>query len=597
MSFNQIINKEKDSKNIIMWYPFKENSNILEIGANNLEITKLLLNKANWLTSIVFTDTIKQEYFDKLECENLEIISKKINEIKLSKKYDYIVLIDIVKYLKIILPDSNNHVFDILAFCKNNLSENGKILLATDNRFGIKNFSGNYNENEEYIFQILEEKNENYKLYTKTELINIINELEFDYKFYYPYPNLENTNVIFSENYLPKGNNSKINYNVVYDSKSKVILDEVNLIKQFAKNNIVDLFSNSFFIEIFRKGINNKENDIEYVGFNNLRKENLKTLLTIKHNYAFKKAYNEESIKHIKKLVENSKRLNALGLNVLEEINDDVSVKTKYITNEKLLDNILCENLEKNNSNKFFEIINLWIEKCLKKLEKDDTKEKILDLEIDKELAKELNFLKDGFIDLVFENIFYQNDEFIIYDQEWKVENIPLEFIIYRAITNLYIHNNYLNKILKYDEVIKYYKLEKYSDIFNQVEEHIQKNIVDDKARIKYIESNNMKINLEEVYQKSEKYSELISNIENIEKQNQSIKNENKNLKNRVIDLKNENENLKNKEIDLKNENTKLENDIKKLNENLKILQEYQNYVESSRGWKLIKKINKFLKK
>ena len=50
-----------------------------------------------------------------------------------------------------------------------------------------------------------------------------------------------------------------------------------------------------------------------------------------------------------------------------------------------------------------------------------------------------MQFVKNGYIDLSFENVFYA-DEYIFYDQEWYLENLPLEFILYRAINNLYIY-------------------------------------------------------------------------------------------------------------------------------------------------------------
>ena len=85
----------KENKNFLNWYPFKSNSNILEFGADNLETTKILLDKANLVTSVVFTDEIEKEYHTKLKNKNLEIILSRFNEIILNKKFDYIILFDI----------------------------------------------------------------------------------------------------------------------------------------------------------------------------------------------------------------------------------------------------------------------------------------------------------------------------------------------------------------------------------------------------------------------------------------------------------------------------------------------------------------------
>ena len=58
-------------------------------------------------------------------------------------------------------------------------------------------------------------------------------------------------------------------------------------------------------------------------------------------------------------------------------------------------------------------------------------------IEIDEETKSKLNFIKYGIFDLIFQNCFLINNEYYFYDQEWIEENIPLEFIIYRAITYL----------------------------------------------------------------------------------------------------------------------------------------------------------------
>ena len=45
-----------------------------------------------------------------------------------------------------------------------------------------------------------------------------------------------------------------------------------------------------------------------------------------------------------------------------------------------------------------------------------------------------LTFTKYGFWDLIFQNSFYINNQFFFYDQEWKEEGIPIEYIFYRCI-------------------------------------------------------------------------------------------------------------------------------------------------------------------
>ena len=69
--------------------------------------------------------------------------------------------------------------------------------------------------------------------------------------------------------------------------------------------------------------------------------------------------------------------------------------------------------------------------------------------------------VKDGFLDLVFENTFYnkETNQYIFFDQEWYEKNVPIKYILYRAISNFYEHNLRINEKLKQEELYKKYNI------------------------------------------------------------------------------------------------------------------------------------------
>ena len=70
-------------------------------------------------------------------------------------------------------------------------------------------------------------------LLLKQELENFIKEAGFEnYKFYYPLPDYTNTSSIFTDDFLPKSNHSKIVYPLNYEIDSNVVFNEINVIKQ-----------------------------------------------------------------------------------------------------------------------------------------------------------------------------------------------------------------------------------------------------------------------------------------------------------------------------------------------------------------------------
>src|SRR5699024_7588369 len=59
--------------------------------------------------------------------------------------------------------------------------------------------------------------------------------------------------------------------------------------------------------------------------------------------------------------------------------------------------------------------------------------------------------LANGYIDMNFNNCFWKNGQLIFFDQEWMVENIPVNYILYRAVKYAYITSEIaLSKIVNY---------------------------------------------------------------------------------------------------------------------------------------------------
>ena len=87
--------------NILNWYPFKNNSTILEIGGNLGEITGMLCQKGRQVVTVE-EDLKKAELISKRhnDKENLDIIAGNLNDIDFKgKKFDYITLIGSLPYV------------------------------------------------------------------------------------------------------------------------------------------------------------------------------------------------------------------------------------------------------------------------------------------------------------------------------------------------------------------------------------------------------------------------------------------------------------------------------------------------------------------
>ena len=126
-------------QNILNWYSFKENSSVLEIGGNLGELTGILCQNSKQVITIEEdlkrAELISKRHKDK---ENLEIIVGDFDNIDFKElKFDYITLIGSLPYVAKTAGISSK---DFIKKLDNLLKPEGKLLIAVDNRFGIKYF-------------------------------------------------------------------------------------------------------------------------------------------------------------------------------------------------------------------------------------------------------------------------------------------------------------------------------------------------------------------------------------------------------------------------------------------------------------------------
>ena len=103
--------------NILNWYPFQNTDMVLEIGESG--ITNMLMN----------------------HCGKVISVKKDLKNISIDEKFDYIIMIGVIGNIKEIFGE-RIVLKDLIVFLEPHLKENGKFLIAVDNKFGLSQFSG-----------------------------------------------------------------------------------------------------------------------------------------------------------------------------------------------------------------------------------------------------------------------------------------------------------------------------------------------------------------------------------------------------------------------------------------------------------------------
>jgi cyclopropane fatty-acyl-phospholipid synthase-like methyltransferase len=247
---------------ILDWYNFENDSVVLEVGAGCGAVTGMYSRKvskviANELT-VKRAEIIRRRYAD---LSNIEVHQCNLNDLKLEDLVDYISVIGVLEYSgRFFTKDTDKTFIDpyinFLKQLKKFIKPNGHILIAIENKLGIKYLAGGREDHYGNFFSSIQ----NYPNYdgiatfSKNELKKLINLAGFSkIDFYYPYPDYKLPKVVFSDEGLKANLNiSKTSYLPIIDYSADrfPLFNEVMFGQALDEENILDKFSNSFLVDI-----------------------------------------------------------------------------------------------------------------------------------------------------------------------------------------------------------------------------------------------------------------------------------------------------------------------------------------------------------
>ncbi len=238
-------------QNILNWYPFKKVSTLLEIGGGCGAITEVLCEKVD---SVKVVELSKRRstinYERNRHHDNLEIIVGNLNDIKFDQKFDYITLIGVLEYAGSFTKTDAPYE-DFLKNIKSFLKEDGKLLIAIENRYGLKYFAGAKEDHTGQEFDGITGyiDNDSVKTFGKIELeVLLINAAFAELNFYYPHHDYKMRFEIYSDDFLPSSE-ELLSSAPNFDNDRYELFNESLAFKGIIDNKQYPFFANSFFIE------------------------------------------------------------------------------------------------------------------------------------------------------------------------------------------------------------------------------------------------------------------------------------------------------------------------------------------------------------
>ncbi len=448
-------------ESICNWYPFKKDASILEIGAGCGAVTGVLCQNAAKVTSIELSKRRASINYERNKnYQNLDIIVGNLNDVKIDEKYDYITLIGVLEYAgRFTKGEKPFHTF--LNNIKKFLKPDGAILIAIENRLGLKYFSGAPEDHTGRLFDGINGYPDynGVRTFSKSELTKLFRECGLNnFRFYYPYPDYKLPNEIFTDNSIER---NKRPY-VTYDVDRYSLFWETDLDGVLQQEGAGAVFANSFFVEVREN--TECDSSVQYAKLNQDRKEEFRVgtiIYDINGEKSVEKiAFHSDALVHINRIFENDSKVYG-NVKALNGERKSKSIRYNYAAQKTLGDklNELAIKGEKNEiiltlkdffDNAFLKTVTTiyWGEEFRKVFGNHG------------EDQSEAKCICPANIDFSPNNVFCIDDRYVISDCEWVFDfPVPVNFVKWRAIRTLYVNVPKINRIISEADLLNVFEI------------------------------------------------------------------------------------------------------------------------------------------
>lgn len=413
--------------NIIDWLPVKPGAKGLEIGSGCGAVTGALAGKCKELTCIDLSK--KRSMINAYRNRERENVTIKVGNFKdiepsLDQDYDYIFLIGVFEYAKGYIGGEAPYT-EFLNIIRKHLAPDGKIVIAIENKYGLKYFAGCREDHLGEYFAGIEDYPAGgddggvVRTFGRNGLEKICKECGVsEYTFYYPYPDYKFMTTLYSDRRLPKP--GELTTNLRNMDRSRLLLfDEKNAFDGIIREGEFPFFSNSYLLLI------GKEEETAYAKFSNDRAKEYAIRTDIVRlpsgqMQVEKHALTQEAGAHLKNIFDAGEKLirrfDGSGLWVCPcEWNTDRQGKSylcfPYLPGETL-ESRLDDCLERRDMDAFYGLLGKYLE-----LVRYRAQAQVTDY------------------DFIFSNLLIDGERWQLIDYEWTYDElIPPDQVAYRAL-------------------------------------------------------------------------------------------------------------------------------------------------------------------
>lgn len=240
-----------ERRNLLDWYPFDSKGTLLEIGAGCGALTGMFCEKLKKVVAVELSR--KRSMIVSRRCRNfrnLEILVGNFNNMEFPELFDYVTLIGVLEYARSFIPAHKPH-HDMLRRACGLLNPGGRLILAIENKYGLKYWAGSREDHTTGLFDGIQgypDHGMSHETFGKQELIDLITLSGFkNIHFYYPHPDYKIPHEIFSDLCLPDIDHT-LTEAPNFDRDRLNLFSEKRTFLGLIRNGMYGFFANSFLI-------------------------------------------------------------------------------------------------------------------------------------------------------------------------------------------------------------------------------------------------------------------------------------------------------------------------------------------------------------
>ncbi len=234
-------------KNLLEWYEFKSETTLLEIGAEAGAMTELFaqrVDKVVCLESNKDLATVNKQRNG--QYKNVEFRIGNLQQVQADEKFDYITLIGTLEKAF----EYEESYLELLKKSKEHLKEDGVLIIAIDNKTGMKYWAGAPESVTGRSFAGMgnDFKEKEGRSFTKNELERMLQKCHLEQiEFFYPTPDYRFASTLYTDEFLPQKGELRPG-NPVYEADGYQFFEEDLAYDIVCEDGQYSYFADSFLI-------------------------------------------------------------------------------------------------------------------------------------------------------------------------------------------------------------------------------------------------------------------------------------------------------------------------------------------------------------